>query len=182
MSAVERIFAIGWAVFWLSWIVAAFFTKRGRVPWSRDLPIRAVLVAVAIVITRLGAFRSHGVAGDPWRAVVGVALFAAGLGLAVWARVHLGRNWGAPMTRKDQPELVTSGPYGLVRHPIYTGILLAGFGTAVALGWVWLIAVGVAGTYFLYSATVEERYLAEQFPGAYPAYRRSTRMLIPFVL
>jgi protein-S-isoprenylcysteine O-methyltransferase Ste14 len=68
-----------------------------------------------------------------------------------------------------------------VRHPIYSGILVAGIGTVVALSWLWLTVVGLAGIYFLYSATVEERYLAEQFPDDYPPYRRSTKMLVPFV-
>ena len=85
------------------------------------------------------------------------------------------------MTQKEDPELVTSGPYHLVRHPIYSGILVAGVGTAIALSWLWLIAVGLAGVYFLYSATVEERYLSEQFPDSYPVYKRSTKMLLPFI-
>jgi protein-S-isoprenylcysteine O-methyltransferase Ste14 len=85
------------------------------------------------------------------------------------------------MSQKDEPELVTSGPYHLVRHPIYSGILLAGVGTAVALSWLWLIAVVLAGVYFIYSAKVEERNMATQFPEAYPAYRRSTKMFIPFI-
>ena len=71
------------------------------------------------------------------------------------------------MTQKVDPELITSGPYNLVRHPIYSGILVAGVGTAIALSWLWLIAVVLVGLYFIYSATVEERYLAEQFPEAY---------------
>ena len=79
------------------------------------------------------------------------------------------------MTQKDEPELVTSGPYHLVRHPIYSGILVAFVGTAVALNWLWLTAVLLAGVYFVYAATVEERYMAEQFPDTYPAYKRSTR-------
>jgi pimeloyl-ACP methyl ester carboxylesterase len=70
------------------------------------------------------------------------------------------------MTQKDEPELVTSGPYHLVRHPIYSGILVAGAGTAVALSWMWLVAMVLAGVYFVYSATVEERYLTKQFPGS----------------
>ena len=85
------------------------------------------------------------------------------------------------MTQKDEPELVTSGPYHLVRHPIYSGILAAGIGTAVALSWLWLTAVALAGIYFLYSATVEERYMTEQFPDSYPVYRRSTKMLVLFI-
>ena len=76
---------------------------------------------------------------------------------------------------------MTSGPYHLVRHPIYSGILVAGVGTAVALSWLWLTAVVLAGVYFLYSATVEERYLTEQFPDSYPVYKRSTKMLVPFI-
>lgn len=67
-----------------------------------------------------------------------------------------------PMTRKDEPELVTSGPYHFGRHPIYSGIVLAGIGTAVAMGWVWLFAVALAALCFLYSATVEERYMAQR--------------------
>jgi len=182
MRAVGFVFAVGWAAFWLYWIVAAFSMKRGRVPWSRELPIRAVIVVVVIVLIRLGALRGYGHTTDPWRGGLGLVLFVLGLAFAIWARLHIGRNWGTPMSQKDDPELVTSGPYRLVRHPIYSGILLAGVGTAVALNWLWLTAVVLAGVYFLYSATVEERYLTEQFPSDYPVYRRSTKMLVPFVL
>ncbi len=182
MRAVELVFAAGWAAFWLYWLVAAFFTKRGRrAPWSRELRIRAVIGVLVILLFRLGAFRGHGLNTDPWRAGIGLVLFALGLGFAIWARIHIGRNWGTPMTQKDEPELVTSGPYHLVRHPIYSGILVAGVGTAVALSWLWLPAVILAGVYFVYSATVEERYMAEQFPDSYPVYKRSTKMLFPFV-
>ena len=85
------------------------------------------------------------------------------------------------MTQKVEPELVTSGPYRLVRHPIYSGILVASIGTAVALSWLWLTALALAGIYFVYAATVEERYLTEQFPDDYPPYKRSTKMLVPFL-
>jgi protein-S-isoprenylcysteine O-methyltransferase Ste14 len=181
VRAVEVVFAVGWAAFWFYWLVAAFFTKRSRVSWSRELRIRALIVVIAILLVRLGAFRGHGVHTDPWREALGLVLFGLGLAFAIWARVHIGRNWGTPMTQKDEPELVTSGPYRLVRHPIYSGILLANIGTAVALSWWWLIPGALAGIYFIYSATVEEGYLAEQFPDSYPAYRRSTKMLVPFV-
>ena len=182
MASVEVVFAVGWAAFWLYWLVAAFSVKRGRVPWSRQLRIRAVMVVIVILLARLGAFRGHGVNTDPWRAGLGLVLFAVGLGFAIWARMHIGRNWGAPMTQKDEPELVTSGPYHLVRHPIYAGVLVAGVGTAVALNLWWLIAVGLAGIYCLYSATVEEGYMTEQFPDTYPVYKRTTKMLLPFIL
>jgi protein-S-isoprenylcysteine O-methyltransferase Ste14 len=182
VSRVEFIFAVGWAAFWLYWIVAAFSMKRGHVPWSSELRIRAVIFVVAVVLVRLGAFQGHSHNTDPWRTGVGLGLFALGLGFAIWARIHIGRNWGSPMSQKNEPELVTSGPYRLVRHPIYSGILVAGIGTAVALGWLLLTAVILAGIYFLYSASVEERYLAEHFPDDYPEYKRSTKMLLPFIL
>jgi protein-S-isoprenylcysteine O-methyltransferase Ste14 len=181
VRAVQLVFAVGWAVFWLYWLVAAVSVKRGRVPWSRQLRIRAAVVVAVIVLVRLGAFRGHGLNRDPWRAALGLVLFALGLSFAVCARMRLGRNWGIPMTQKDEPELVTSGPYHLVRHPIYSGILIAGVGTAVALSWLWLTAMVLVGVYFVYSATVEERYLTERFPDSYPAYKRSTKMLVPFV-
>jgi len=182
MRAVELVFAVGWAAFWLYWLVAAFSMKRGRVSWSNELRIRALIVVVAILLVRFGVFRGHDLNTDPWRAGLGLVLFASGLGFAIWARVHIGRNWGTPMTQKDEPELVSSGPYRLVRHPIYSGVLVAGVGTAIALSWPWLIAVVLAGIYFIYSATVEEHYLTEQFPDTYPVYKRSTKMLLPFIL
>ena len=181
MRAVELVIAVGWAAFWAYWLLTAMSAKRGRVQWSRELRIRVVIVVVTIFLVRLGAFRGRGIDTDPWRAGVGLVLFALGLAFAIWARVSLGRNWGTPMTQKDEPELVSSGAYRLVRHPIYSGILVAGLGTALALSWLWLTAVGLAAVYFLYSATVEERYLTERFPEDYPAYKRSTKMLVPYI-
>jgi protein-S-isoprenylcysteine O-methyltransferase Ste14 len=181
VRVVEIVFAVGWGAFWLYWLVAALSMKRGKVPWSKELRIRALIALIVVILVRLGVFRSHTLNTGPWRWALGLGLFALGLGFAIWARVHIGRNWGSPMTQKSEPELVASGPYHLVRHPIYSGILTAGAGTAVALNWLWLIAAGLAGIYFLYSATVEERYLTQQFPDTYPAYKHSTKMLVPLI-
>jgi protein-S-isoprenylcysteine O-methyltransferase Ste14 len=181
MHAVEVIIAIGWATFWIYWLVMAFSAKRSHVPWSRELRIRALIFIMVILLFRVGAFQHRDQDSDPWRVGAGLAFFAFGLWFAIWARVHIGRNWGTPMSRKDAPELVTSGPYRLVRHPIYSGILLAGVGTAIALNWLWIAPVLLAGMYFVYSANVEEHYLTEQFPDTYPVYRRSTKMLVPFI-
>ena len=167
--------------FWAYWLVAAFSTKRGHVPLRRELRIRVLLVVGVVTAVRLGVFRGHPLNTNPWRAGVGIALFGFGLAFAVWARLHIGRNWGTPMSQKDDPELVTSGPYHLVRHPIYNGVLVAGIGTAIAISWWWLIAVSLAGVYFVYSATVEEQWLETKFPDDYPVYKRSTRMLVPFI-
>ena len=83
MHAVELIFAIGWAAFWIYWLAAAFSMKRGRIPWSRELRVRAVIVVLAVLLIRLGAFRAGGINSDPWRAGFGLILFALGLGLAI---------------------------------------------------------------------------------------------------
>lgn len=182
MNAIEFVYSIGWATFWTYWLVAAFSVKRQRSPFWRLLRIRVVIVVLVVILLRIGAFQTSVRSVDPWLSALGLVLFAAGLGFAVWARMHIGRNWGTPMSQKDDPELVTSGPYQLVRHPIYSGILVAGIGTAVSLDWSWLIGVALAGIYFVYSATIEERNLTEQFPDAYAAYKRSTKMLVPFIV
>jgi hypothetical protein len=78
MRAVELVFAVGWAAFWLYWIAAAFSMKRGRVPWSRELRIRAVLIVAVVVLVRLGVFRGHGANTNPWRAGVGLLLLPSG--------------------------------------------------------------------------------------------------------
>jgi protein-S-isoprenylcysteine O-methyltransferase Ste14 len=86
-----------------------------------------------------------------------------------------------PMTRREDPDLVTTGPYRYVRHPIYTGIILGLVGTALATTLYLLVAAALVTGFFAFSATREERFLTEEFPEAYPAYKRSTKMLIPFV-
>jgi protein-S-isoprenylcysteine O-methyltransferase Ste14 len=115
-------------------------------------------------------------------AAIGALLFAGGIAVAVWARLHLGSNWGMPTSQRAEPELVTSGPYRLVRHPIYSGLLIAVLGTALVNNLLGLIVVAALAAYFYYCGTVEERNLTATFPAAYPEYRSRTKMLIPFVL
>ena len=173
---------IVWVVFWLGWFIAALGAKPtvGRRWRVRPLLIIVVGGVVIRVVRPAGAngLAIHAVAVR----AIGAALVACGLGTAVWARVTLGRNWGMPMTEKDEPELVTSGPYRRVRHPIYSGIVLATVGTALAVNWGWLVVAGVMGAYFVYSAVTEERILTQQFPEAYPRYQAHTKLLIPFLL
>jgi protein-S-isoprenylcysteine O-methyltransferase Ste14 len=181
MSTLKTVIIAVWAVFWLYWLVSAFGVKEGSSRSRRVRPIGLLIVVVGGLTLR-ALHTTNLTVHSPVLEVVGVALLLAGLGVAVWARVHLGRNWGMPMTEKAEPELVTSGPYRFVRHPIYSGILLGLLGTALATDLYLLVAFGVAFAYFLYSATVEERLLAKAFPEAYPRYRAHTKMLIPFVL
>lgn len=181
---VDTAILIVWGVFWLGWIVAAFgarpMLRRRR--GARPVAL-LIIVAGAIVMRALRPGDPNGLAvhGPAVRAI-GAALLVCGLGAAVWARVALGRNWGMPMTEKEQPELITSGPYRAVRHPIYSGIVLATLGSALAVSLSWLGVAAALGVYFGYSATVEERTLTEQFPEAYPRYQARTKMLIPFLL
>jgi protein-S-isoprenylcysteine O-methyltransferase Ste14 len=168
-----------WGVFWLYWLIAAIGAKQGL----RTSRARAPGLVIIVGFVLLRAFSSSTLAvHSPVVKALGVVLLVSGLGLAVWARIYLGRNWGMPMTEKAEPELVTSGPYRYVRHPIYSGLLLAFLGTALATNLYWLIGLAVIGTYFVYSATVEERILTSSFPKDYPSYRARTKMLIPFVL
>ena len=143
--------------------------------------MRVITVLIVLALVRAGVLKGHMTKHHAWLIGLGFVLFLSGLGLAVWARRYLGRNWGTPMSQKVDPELVTSGPYRRVRHPIYSGILLAALGTALAVNWYWLIAAGLIGAYFVYSAVMEERYMSDRFPEAYPAYRKSTKMLVPYV-
>jgi protein-S-isoprenylcysteine O-methyltransferase Ste14 len=171
---------IAWALFWLGWLISAFTAKHST-SRRRGFGARGIAALAVVLLVRGfrgGALEVHSlVLGG-----IGAALFAAGVALAIWARVILGRNWGMPMTQKLEPELVTSGPYGVVRHPIYSGLLLAMLGTSLVTNLIGLGITVVLGAFFVYSATIEERNLTATFPQAYPAYRARTKMLIPYLL
>jgi protein-S-isoprenylcysteine O-methyltransferase Ste14 len=180
-----------WLLFIAVWVAAAFGAKQSlgsRARWrERVLPFVAIALFVLALRTpvishALRHARAYIVNTDPHLGVAGVVLCALGIGLAIWARIYLGRNWGLPMTRKEHPELITSGPYAYVRHPIYSGIMLAMLGSAIAETFVWLVPLALVGVYFIYSARAEERLMAQEFPQAYSAYRKRTKMLVPFLL
>jgi protein-S-isoprenylcysteine O-methyltransferase Ste14 len=181
MHVIDVVILVGWVAFWIYWLAMSVGVKTGQTRWTRFAGIRIAVVLVILLLLRLKAFNRHVATHNPWLQGIGLAIFVLGLALAIWARVYLGRNWGMPMTRKDDPELVTTGPYHRVRHPIYLGIILAMIGTTIAVSLYWLAAVLLIGAYFLYSATVEERAMTELFPDSYPKYKQSTKMLIPFI-
>ena len=110
----------------------------------------------------------------PATTAIGGVLFACGIALAVWARLHLGRNWGMPTTQRAEPELVISGPYRYVRHPIYTGLLTAMLGTALVNNLLGLIVVAVLVAHFYYCGTIEERNLMATFSKGYPEHKSRT--------
>ena len=182
MRAVDVVIPVCWVAFWVYWLVASTGVKAGQTRWTRFAGIRVGVILVVLLLLRVGAFKGHVATDNPWLQGVGLGVFLLGLALAIWARVYLGRNWGMPMSQKVDPELVTAGPYRNIRHPIYSGIILAMIGTTIAVSLYWLIAVVVIGAYFLYSAIVEERSMARLFPDSYPEYKRSTKMLIPHII
>ncbi len=182
-----------WLAFIVTWLVLAQFNKkasRGTPAWA-GWRLRLVILVAVILLVR---FRRHAVVSffaavnhtpllhpDIALQWLGVGLCLAGFAFAVWARVHIGRNWGMPMSLREGHELVTSGPYACVRHPIYSGLMVAMIGSALTAGLLWLLGLVVYFAYFLFAARSEENTMLAQFPNAYPAYRRRTKMLIPFV-
>lgn len=178
-----------WLVFLAYWLVSALRAKPTVGGRWRGAPFRA-LVALGIVLLVRELLREHArqpvphaVAYlNPIAAGAGVALCALGIAIAIWARTFLGRNWGAPMSLREGHELVTSGPYAVVRHPIYSGITLAMLGTSLAAWFPWMAITVAAFAYFVYAATVEERSMKAAFPDEYPPYAKRTKMLIPYVV
>jgi protein-S-isoprenylcysteine O-methyltransferase Ste14 len=171
----------------VSWYAAALWSSpaAGRAGARRELGYRVVMILGGIVL----AVPAHnydgmlrlwhvGVAGA-WACVV---VEAAGFGFCWWARLHLGRLWSGHVTRKADHHIVDTGPYGIVRHPIYTGILLAVYATAAAKGTVLGLSGALLFTVGLrMKARLEEDWLREELgPDAYDAYRRRVPALIPF--
>lgn len=175
-----------WAVFVIYWVVSSFSTKRtAKSNFLRGFLWRITITALAVVL--IAAF-NHGTlppieAGPvpPMLGLISVALTAAGVAFAVWARYYLGSNWGMPGDIKQGADLVTTGPYAYVRHPIYTGVIIAILGSVLIGGWPWLVVFIAASGYFIYSAHQEEKVMAATFPESYPAYKAHTKMLIPYV-
>jgi protein-S-isoprenylcysteine O-methyltransferase Ste14 len=169
-----------WVIFWIYWLASAIDVKEGRGS-RRRIPLNGLTALAVVFLVRV--FRGGSLAvHSPVLGAIGAVVFAGGIALAIWSRIQLGRNWGMPMTQKAEPELVTSGPYRLVRHPIYSGLLAGLLGTALVNNLIGLIIVAILGGYFYYCASVEEKNLTATFPTAYPAYQTGTRMLIPFIL
>lgn len=118
-----------------------------------------------------------------WVRVAGAAICALGLIFTLWARRTLAGNWSSDVTFKQGHELIRTGPYRLVRHPIYTGLLVMFLGTAVNSGlvrsWVGLLAIAIS---FWIKLKQEEKIMLEHFPDTYPAYRKQVKALVPFVI
>ena len=187
MPVFNLLIKICWLLFIVVWVMFSFKAKR-NVQSNRERQgsfIRFVIIFVVIAFLRTTIFRDlahakifssiHFVQG------CGVLICAVGIAFAIWARIHIGKNWGMPMSQKIEPELITTGPYRFVRHPIYTGLIIAMIGSSFAESLTWIIWLVFLGGYFIYSAKSEEKSMMLQFPDKYPEYMRRTKMLIPFI-
>ena len=112
--------------------------------------------------------------------MLGALATAAGVAFAIWARRHIGRNWSGQITIRQEHELIRTGPYARIRHPIYTGLLLALLGTAIAIGeYRAIIAFAVIAIGFVVKAKREESLLTKEFGPAFDEHRRQTGFFLP---
>lgn len=173
----------------MSWWLAATWSSRAesRASIAEQVPYRLLTLAGFILLFGLNSRRYyHGplrLWTLPTSAGWGMALLCViGFAFAWWARIHLGQLWSAFVTRKAGHHIVDTGPYGIVRHPIYTGIILAALAMAIVKGTVFAVAGAFLATLgFWIKARLEEGFLREQLSAeAYDAYRRQVPMLVPF--
>jgi protein-S-isoprenylcysteine O-methyltransferase Ste14 len=176
---------VAWALFWFICALRAKVTLR-REPFSSGYAYVLLGIIGGLLIgwpTRPGSWLVERLwPRSPTSYWIGLVLLCAGLAFAVWARVVLGRNWSGSVTVKEGHELIRSGPYAYVRHPIYTGLIAALLGTAVTIGTVRaFLGVALIVASFLRKLRTEERFMRETFPGEYERYRIEVPALIPFM-
>lgn len=174
---------LAWAVYWWAAAMGTKQTER-REPWRSGL-LHVIPLALAgwlLWADRVpGSFLNEPIfPWTPWVFGAGALITASGLLFAVWARVYLGRNWSGTVTIKEDHELIDRGPYALVRHPIYTGLLVALMGSALARGeWRGLFAVLIAWAALWRKLQVEERWMQARFGARYENYSQRVPALVP---
>ncbi len=173
-----------WVAFWLLASRAAKPTERREPMGSRLLHVLPLMFSLWLVWTdRLPAsFLGEMVfPWAPWEFWFAALVTALGLLFTVWARIHIGRNWSGTVTIKRDHELITSGPYATVRHPIYTGLIVAIVGSALARDeWRGVLAVFIAWVALWRKLRLEERWMIERFGEQYLDYCRRVPALVPF--
>jgi protein-S-isoprenylcysteine O-methyltransferase Ste14 len=180
-----------WLIFLGYWALSATGVKKDvhrEYRWGRGAVLRVLLLITVVLLFRTAFFArppSDNANASPSHTLVayaGVLLCAAGIAFAIWARSHLGRNWSPTPSLKAEHELITTGPYRLVRHPIYTGMLFALLGNTLVFGARSLILVVAFVAIVARRVRLEERLMMQQFPEQYPEYRERTKAVIPFVV
>ena len=189
MTTFARVMHVVIPALWVAWALYWLFAARDTKPtsWREAKASRALYVVPLLLgFALLGAprlvpamLKTRFVAPGPFLPSLGGVLALAGLGLAVWARVHLGREWSGLVTLKKGHVLIRTGPYRAIRHPIYTGLLLAVIGTTLAIGeWRGLLAIFCIFVGFIRNVRAEEMLMGCAFP-QYAEYRKTTAALVP---
>lgn len=172
-----------WCLYWLWASRRAKPTERRESLGSRMLHVVPLLLAAELLASNrapLAVLNERLFPWAPWQFWIASLVTALGLLFTVWARVYLGRNWSGVVTIKRDHELIDTGPYALVRHPIYTGLLVAFIGSAMARGeWRGVLAVLIAWAALWRKLRVEERWLLERFGERYADYCRRVPALVP---
>ena len=174
---------LGWGLYWWAQSRNVKPVARTESMYSRlshILPLSIAFLLIGLPRIPLPALGNRLLPLAAWPFWLGAVLTVAGLLFTVWARVHIGSNRSGVVTVKENHELIQSGPYGIVRHPIYTGLLVAFVGSAIARGeWRGVIAVVIVLWAFSRKLQTEERYMREQFGDAYRTYSERVPALIP---
>jgi protein-S-isoprenylcysteine O-methyltransferase Ste14 len=143
------------------WLACAYFLL-----WRDDLPI--------------GPLNRQFLPHRFWIASLGAVLVVAGITFAIWARRHLGKNWSAEVTIREEHKLIRTGPYRYIRHPIYTGLLTAVVGTVVVVSeYRALVALAIFLIGWTLKAKKEESFLAQEFGPAFEEHKRLTGFYLP---
>jgi protein-S-isoprenylcysteine O-methyltransferase Ste14 len=179
-----------WVTLGVVWLVGALTVKRTERTQSSSSRAQHLALEVAAFFLVFG--RIQWPAWLEWCFVpeqsmavrwIGLALTATGIGFAIAARLWIGGNWSGRVTIKEQHQLIQNGPYALVRHPIYSGFLLALLGTAIVHGELrGLLGFALAALGWVLKLRTEEAFLAQQFGDAYSDYKRRVKALVPFVV
>ncbi|MGC1420544.1 MAG: isoprenylcysteine carboxylmethyltransferase family protein [Acidimicrobiales bacterium] len=186
VKAADDLIQVAWAVIVVVWVVMAFRTKRTVARSGGVARLAVVYVVAVIVLTRpLEHTSLHHHIWMPSSAVsvVAVILVVAGAIFALWARLTIGRNWSGVVTLKLDHELMQSGPYRFARHPIYTGLLTMGLGSALQYDEPFsFILLAVVIVMLVFKIRLEEKLMTESFPDEYPQYRRRVKAVVPYIL
>lgn len=178
----DTVVTFSWLVFVVVWIATPIIQHNKVGVFRADRRGAWVRIVIALLVLAVWRWNPGGWTGQPPALQeLGAVMAAAGIAFAVWARLYLGRNWGMPMSHIESAELVIDGPYKLVRHPIYTGVLTAMAGTTIAASWELVLPFALMAVYFGYAATQEEKRMHAEFGPKYDAYRRRSKMLVPWL-
>src|ERR1700735_2574975 len=175
-----------WILFVLYWLGSALNRKKTK---RRESIVQRMLYILPLIVAFCFLYRygfGYGWLGTrflpdtPLVRWPGVLIPAAGVAIAFWARFHLGSNWSGVVTLKEGHELIRTGPYRTIRHPIYTGILIGFLGSAIVNGQVrGLIAMAVVWLSFFIKARREEKLLTQEFGAKFEEHRQHTGMFLP---